>query len=159
MTPYRPVESGQDNISLNRQEAPPLTDARHLKNGQFADCAFPVLRQLVSRIVQDQHTAGRINDGALEAGVMDKVTPENAKALVANDGHWQPAQTAARIISFALTISGNNRKKLEYIKESITGGFQLASESFGGELPEISGNTYTAIMNGLDEWAKITDDF
>ena len=72
MTAYQPVESGQDNVSLNRQEAPPLTDARLLKNGQFLDCAFPVLRQLVSRIVQDQHTAGRINDGALEAVVMDK---------------------------------------------------------------------------------------
>jgi hypothetical protein len=147
-----------DSISLSGQQAEPLIYSKPAKNEQCQACAFPVLRKLVARILQDQHTASRIDNGELEAIVIDKITPENAKALVANDGHWQPDQTASRIISFALTISGNNPKKLDKIKESIISGFQLAGESFGGELPEISGRTFTAAMNNLDEWSGKPDD-
>lgn len=149
----------EDNVPLSSQELLPLTDKKSSKNVQFQDCAFPVLCQLVSRILQDQHTASRINDGALEAIVMDEITPENAKALVANDGHWHPDQTAARIIYFALTISGNNPKNFDKIKESINSGFSLAGESFGGELPEICSRTYNAMMNGLDQWVANPDSF
>ena len=85
---------------------------------------------------------------------ISKLTPEIAKTLVANDGHWKPEQTAARIMAFSITISGNNPEKLDKIKENINQGFQLAKEALGGELPKMSVETYTAVMQKLEDWAE-----
>ena len=85
---------------------------------------------------------------------INKLTPEIAKTLVANDDHWKPEQTAARITAFSITISGHNPDKLDKIKENIDKGFQLAKEALGGELPKMSDKTYTAVMQKLEDWAQ-----
>ncbi len=141
------------NVSFDNQKAKPFDCSKIPLNEPNQDCAFLTLCRLVARILQDQHTASQLDDGEFEAIVIDRITPENAKTLVANDGHWQPDRTAARIVSFALTIWGGDLKKLDGIKESITSGFELAGEEFGGELPEISRRTFTAVMDSLEEWS------
>jgi hypothetical protein len=151
-TPDRLI--AEDEVTINRRAPEPATYAPSQKNGQCRDCGPLTLRSLVTRILQDQRTASRIDDGFMETVAMDGITPENAKALVANDGHWKPDQTAARIFSFSLTIFRNDPKKLDKIKETIAEGFQLAKESFGGELPEMANQTLVAIINRLDNWAK-----
>ncbi len=120
-------EIPEADIALDRQGPEPPTCSGLLNTGQHLDCAFLTLRKLVSKIFQDQLTANQIEEGDIETIVMDKITPEKAKTLVANDGHWKPDQTAARIFSFSLTISGNDSKKLNKIRDSITEGFQCLS--------------------------------
>ena len=116
------------------------------------NCGPLTLRTLVVRILQNQHTAGRIHDGDMDSVAMDGITPENAKDLVANNGHWTPDQTAERIISFSLTIFRNDPKKFNVIKEAIVEGFEAARESFGGELPETANETLSAVMERLGRW-------
>ncbi|HET6419656.1 MAG TPA: hypothetical protein VFG19_05835 [Geobacteraceae bacterium] len=152
--PVTAPEIGDDNASLCGRQPECLLYSKPTRIRQFRDSDFPVLSGLVARILQDQYTASSIDNGELEATVMDRITPANAKTLVANEGHWRPDSTASRIISYALTISGNDPTKLEGIKKSIGGGFALARESFGGELPEISGRTFAAVIDGLEEWSK-----
>jgi hypothetical protein len=141
-------------VTINLQEPEPFTYSGSVNTSRCRECAYLTLRKLTVKILQDQHTANRIDKGEIESAVMDKITPENAKALVANDGHWNPEQTAERIFSFAMTISGNDRKSIDKIKESIIDGFQSARESFGGELPELSTKTLTAILNRLNKWTE-----
>lgn len=143
----------EDRISLNRKETEPFTYTKPLGTEQRSDQVFLMLRKLVSKILQDQKTADQIDSGDMETIDINKLTPEIAKTLVANDGHWKPEQTAARITAFSITISGNNPEKLDKIKENINKGFQLAKEALGGELPKMSDETYTAVMQKLDDWA------
>jgi hypothetical protein len=147
----------EDEVTSDRREPEPATYTLFQKSLRCRDCGPLTLRSLVLRILQDQYTACRIDDGELDTVAMDGITPENAKALVANDGHWKPDQTAARIFSFSLTIFRNDAKKLEKIKETIVEGFQLARKSFGGELPDVARETYTAIIDRLEDWAHDPD--
>jgi hypothetical protein len=143
----------EDNFSIKLRQREPFTYSGSVNTGRCKECAYLTLRKLTVKILQDQHTASLIDEGEIETVVIDKITPEKAKALVANDGHWNPDQTADRIFSFALTISGNDRKKFGQIKECIIEGFQSAGESFGVDVPELLGKTLAATLNRLDKWA------
>jgi hypothetical protein len=134
-TPDRQI--AEDEVTFDRMEPEPATYSLYEKSLQCKDCGPMTLRSL---------------DGDLETVAMDGITPENAKALVTNNGHWTPDQTAERICSFSLTIFRNDPTKLDKMKETIIEGFQLAKESFGGELPEAANKTFAAIIDRLEEW-------
>ena len=61
-------------------------------------------------------------------------------------------QTSDRIFQFATGIAGGDTSRIEAIKEGITRGFAEAKEAFGGWLPDISYDTYDAVMKKLDDW-------
>jgi hypothetical protein len=89
------------------------------------------------------------------AEVMVEVDDEmraEAQAAIAEDGYHGVKQTSERIIEFAKTVSGNDPAKYDLLVSSIKDGFEAAKEAFGGELPEISQQTYDAVMEGLDTW-------
>jgi hypothetical protein len=51
-------------------------------------------------------------------------------------------------------IAGGDHSRLDAIKEGVEKGFNEALEAFGGWLPDISYDTYDAVMNKLDTWAE-----
>jgi len=87
---------------------------------------------------------------------IDNETKLKAQAEISEDGFWGVKQTSERILEFAKTISGDDKSKFDLLKSSIKEGFESAKEAFGGELPEISQNTYDAVMKGLETWSKGT---
>ncbi len=147
-------ESLEDIFTLNPWEALPFNYSGSVATGRCRECAYLTLSKLTSNILRNQHMANRIDKGEIESAVMDKITPENARALVYNNGHWNPEQTAERIFSFAMTISGSDLKKFDMIQESIIDGFKSAGELFGGKLPELSSKTLTATIDRLRKWQK-----
>ena len=110
------------------------------------------LESFVSSMLAEQNMA--IKD-ALDGTPyeIDPATQEEAGALVADDGYWGVDQTSDRIFQFAVNASGNDNEKLEEVKAAIDKGFNMALESFGGSLPEISYQTFDAVMEKLDVWA------
>lgn len=50
-------------------------------------------------------------------------------------------------------MAGNDPARIDAIREGVEKGFQEAQDAFGGELPQISYDTYDSLMNKLDEWA------
>jgi hypothetical protein len=148
------METQEDRVSLNRKELGPFTYTKPLGAEQRLDNVFMTLRKLVAKILQDQQTADQIDNGNMEIIDINKITPEKAKALVANDGHWKPEQTAARIVAFSIAIAGNDPTKIDRIKENLNKGFQLAKEALGGKLTRMSKETYSAVMQKLDDWAR-----
>ena len=58
------------------------------------------------------------------------------------------------IFEMAVANAGGDAEKLEQIKSAIDKGFDMAKEALGGTLPEISRNTYDAVMKKLDSWAE-----
>lgn len=89
---------------------------------------------------------------------IDEETRAAAQAAIASDGHWGVAKTSERIIEFAKAISNNNPEMYDKLVASIKEGFEAAKSAFGGELPEISQQTYDAVMAGLDKWAGKTTE-
>lgn len=85
---------------------------------------------------------------------ISEMTPDEAKALVSEDGFFGVKQTSARLADFVLSGSGGNIEKLKAGREGIINGFNEAEKMWGGKLPDISYQTLDKALAKIDE--KIT---
>ena len=84
----------------------------------------------------------------------DADTIAQAKEDISEDGYWGVNQTSDRIFSFALALSNGDEKQMEKMVKAVEKGFSLATKSWGQELPSISSDTHSAIMDKFDNWFK-----
>jgi hypothetical protein len=83
---------------------------------------------------------------------VDAETRAQAQDAISENGYWGVEQTSARILEFAKTISGGDPSKIDTLVNAFKEGFEKAKEAFGGELPEISQQTYDKVMEGFEAW-------
>jgi hypothetical protein len=114
---------------------------------------YDSLRELIVKIFGEQDVTTQIASGEASIDLQD-LTPAQAQDLVSADGYLGVAQTSDRIFQLSISLAGNDPEKLQAIKESVTKGFEMAKEALGGYLPEISMQTYDAVMEKLDAWAQ-----
>ncbi|MBQ9140215.1 MAG: hypothetical protein IJX63_00285 [Lachnospiraceae bacterium] len=117
-------------------------------------------RSMIEQMMSKQTNAfGQANDiwkflasGKFE---VDPATKLQAQKDIAEDGYWGVKQTSDRIIDFATALTGGDPDKIEEMREAFKKGYKQAEETWGGELPEISKQTYEAVMKKFDELAGI----
>lgn len=85
---------------------------------------------------------------------VDSETQAAAQEAISVDGYWGVDKTSERIVDYAKALSGGDKSKIEVLKNAFIEGFDKAKEAFGGELPEISQQTYDKVMKGFDAWEK-----
>ena len=137
-----------DTVSLGAAEKSSETYGPGLKVAP----AYELLRNLVIKTLQDQGVSAQISTAEIDLD-LTTMTPEEAQELVAEDGYFGVEQTSDRIVDFAINAFGQDPARLEEMKDAIDQGFLEAQDAFGGALPEISQQTYEAIMNKLDAFA------
>lgn len=115
---------------------------------------FDLLRGLVLNIFKEQGLDAKIAIGEGEID-LNTLTQEDAQELVAEDGYFGVEKTAQRIFDLAVGIAGGDPGRVEAIRSGVEKGFQEAFKAFGDWLPEISYQTYDAVMQKLDEWAGV----
>ena len=84
---------------------------------------------------------------------VDPETKAQAQADIAEDGYWGVNQTSDRILSFATALTGGDPDKIEDMREAFKKGYEQAEKTWGGKLPEISRQTYDAVMKKFDDLA------
>lgn len=84
----------------------------------------------------------------------DADTIAQAKKDIAEDGYWGVSQTSERIFSFAQALAGDDKEKMQSMVEAFKKGFSEATKSWGKSLPDISNDTYNAVMDKFDNWFK-----
>ncbi|MGQ5521735.1 hypothetical protein ACUHMQ_00580 [Chitinimonas sp. PSY-7] len=77
-----------------------------------------------------------------------------AKQAIAEDGEWGVRKTAERILNFALFTAGGDAGKLDKVRSAVQAGFDAAREELGGQLPQISEDTYKTVMAEFDRWQQ-----
>lgn len=82
----------------------------------------------------------------------DAASIEKAKAAIAEDGEMGVRQVAERILNFSKASIGDDPAKLAAVRAAVEKGFKQATEMLGGKLPEISQQTYAAVMAQFDQW-------
>lgn len=82
------------------------------------------------------------------------MTPDEAKALVSEEGFFGVAQTSQRLADFVLNGGGDDLERLKAGREGIIRGFNEAEAVWGGKLPDISYETLDKALAKIDE--KIT---
>ena len=83
------------------------------------------------------------------------VTPEVKQAAqdsIGKDGYWGVEQTSERILSFAKALSGNDPKKADMMLDAFKKGYEKAMGAWGKDLPDISKQTYDAVLDKFDKW-------
>lgn len=123
-----------------------------------ADARTAQLKSLVEQMMGKQATAyGNANDiwSFLRSGnyTVDPATKAQAQADIAEDGYWGVKQTSDRIIQFATALTGGDPDKIEEMRAAFKKGYEKAEKTWGGKLPEISQQTYDAVMKKFDELA------
>lgn len=82
------------------------------------------------------------------------LNPDEAKALVSEDGFFGVSQTSNRLADFVLSGGGDNIDRLKAGREGIIRGFNEAEKIWGQKLPDISYETLDKALAKIDE--KIT---
>ncbi len=82
---------------------------------------------------------------------VDAATKAQAQADIAEDGYWGVSKTSERILDFAKTLAGDDPEKLENMRQAFEKGYAQAEKTWGGKLPDISKQTYDAVMKGFDQ--------
>ena len=140
-----------DTISLRSESTTAVTYSGNLKLSAGDEAKFGMLRNLVANLLQEQGVNTKIAVGEGEIDIAT-ITPTEAQDLVSEDGYFGVEQTSERIFQFAVGIAGGDPSRIDAIKEGIDKGFAEAKKAFGDWLPEISYNTYDAVMTKLDSW-------
>ena len=119
------------------------------------------LKSLVEKLMLGQGNAiGQADDiwSFLRKGdfTVDAETKAQAQKDIAEDGYWGVEQTSDRILDFAKALSGGDPSKAEALKAFLQ-GFEQATKTWGGKLPDISQRTYEATIKKFDDWANGTE--
>ena len=82
----------------------------------------------------------------------DPDTIEQAKKDISEDGYWGVKQTSDRLVSFAQALSGNNPEQAEKMIAAVKKGFEQATKTWGGKLPDICQQTLDTTIEKLEKW-------
>ncbi len=88
---------------------------------------------------------------------VDAATKAQAQEDISENGYWGVKQTSERILDFAKALAGDNPEKLEQMRSAFEKGYKQAEETWGGKLPNISQQTFDAVMKGFDELTGKTE--
>ncbi len=77
--------------------------------------------------------------------------PDEAKALVSEEGFFGVTQTSNRLADFVLSGGGDNLERLQAGREGIIRGFNEAEKMWGEKLPDISYQTLDKTLAKIDE--------
>ncbi|MCL2664520.1 MAG: hypothetical protein FWE82_02810 [Defluviitaleaceae bacterium] len=121
---------------------------RKLVEGLLGKQADKVQQALFGR---DPMTFTRADFEMLE---VDEATRLAAQKDIEEGGYYSVENTAARILDFAVALSGGDPSKIAVLREAVEKGLKMAENSWGGKLPEISYKTFDAVMKGFDEWEQ-----
>ncbi len=90
-----------------------------------------------------------LREGKLKA---DPQTSAQAQKDISEDGYWGVKQTSERIVSFAKALAGGDPSKAEVLIQAVKKGFEAATKTWGGELPQICKDTLDTAIGKLEEW-------
>ena len=98
-----------------------------------------------------------LSEGKDVSITVDAETQASAQEAISEDGYFGVNKTAERILDFAKALSGGDRSKIDTLRNAFKEGFEQAKKAFGGELPDISQQTYDKVMKGFDDWSQESD--
>ena len=119
------------------------------------------LQDIVNKLLTKQATAYNTANGLksiYEALEVDPATKAQAQADIAEDGYWGVEQTSSRIFDFAMALSGGDKETMEKMKDAFLKGYDQAEKIWGDKLPEISKNTYDAVLKKFEDYANETEE-
>ncbi|SFN03806.1 hypothetical protein SAMN05660284_00344 [Formivibrio citricus] len=154
-------QTAQEKVSIGGQKTEGLTYSKPRAMPESlatmledSDRKVQEMLDLIRPLIEQQGlTMAKVASGEQKLTV-DQKTIDDAKAAISEDGEWGVRKVAERILSFAKFQMNDDPAQLQKIRDAVELGFSQAKEVLGGELPEISQQTYDTIMAEFDRWEK-----
>ena len=83
---------------------------------------------------------------------VDMETKKAAQAAISEDGYWGVKQTSERIFKMAQALAGDNPEKMKEMQAAVEKGYKAAGKAWGGDLPEIAGQTIDAVNKMFENY-------
>ncbi len=149
------VPNKSDSVSINYRQEVSMTyeSSLTIQTGDTQD-QYNLLRGLVANMLKEQGIDFKISNGDQTIDISE-ISQEEAVELISEDGYFGVEETSDRIVELAIAAAGGDTSKLDAIKEGVEKGFNEAKQAFNGWLPDISYDTYDAVMEKLDAWAEV----
>lgn len=109
-------------------------------------------RMIETLLNQQAERQGLSNGFSLRDIEVTDVMRAEAAEMIAEGGYFSVEETAARILDFAVAISGGDPARIAALESAVERGFAQAERMFGGEMPEISHQTLAAVREGFEQW-------
>lgn len=112
-------------------------------------------RRMVETLLGQQAERQGLADGwsIRDIEITDEMRAE-AQAMIDEGGYFSVEETAARILDFAVALTGGDPGRIDVMRDAVERAFTQAERIFGGELPQISHDTLAAIREGFDQWQE-----
>jgi hypothetical protein len=135
-----------ESFEIDRERVSALWSAHQERVDSF--------RRMVETLLNQQAERQGLSEGwsIRDIEITDEMRAE-ASEMVAEGGYFSVEETAARMLDFAVALTGGDPAQIDVMRDAVQRGFDQAERMFGGEMPEISHQTLAAVMNGFDEWA------
>lgn len=118
-----------------------------------SEAASAHLRRIIEDLLRRQGIEiGKLGELKSEDVKVDQKARDEAKQMIEEGGPLSAESVSDRIVDFAKAISDGDKSRLSVLRDAIDQGFEEAKDFFGGELPEISTQTYDLIQEKLDAW-------
>ena len=120
------------------------------------------LLEIVKKTMQGQgKTLGSADDmwKFLAGGnfTVDAATKKQAQEDISENGYWGVNKTSDRILDFAKALTGNDPTKADEMLNAFKKGFEQATGTWGKSLPDISKQTYDAVVKKFNDWKNGTE--
>jgi hypothetical protein len=144
------------NTTYSKPEISTRSDYEEINQlKKAAEDALMPLRRLVEQLLVNQGLTFLDSTSKLFEGPMVPIDEEirlEAQRSISEGGEYSIENTSQRLFDFAVALSGGDKSKIEMLKEFVTAGFKEAEKIFGGNLPQISYDTYERTLEKLDAW-------
>jgi len=108
-------------------------------------------RRLVERLLGQQGQTW-VNANGETMVYIDQATRERAAEEIAEGGYFSVEAVTDRLLGFARAFAGDDPERIELMRTAFVRGFEAAEAQWGGRLPDISQDTFAAVMAGFDDW-------
>ncbi len=129
-------------------------DARDISTGYLIDFQKESTTKTQNETVR-QTELFTLSDLGYDGKPIDKLTQDEAKNLVGEDGFFGIKATSERIGNFVLNGAGDSIEMLKAGRDGLLKGFNEAQKLFDGKLPDISHETIKKAVDMID--AKIRE--
>lgn len=126
-----------------------LKEDAEKRTSQLKSLVEKLLLKQGEKITDSSNLYQLLQEGKVQ---VDDETRAQAQKDIAEDGYWGVNQTAERIVSFAKALTGSDPSKAEEMISAFQKGFDEATKTWGGTLPDLCQKTYDKVMEDLEAW-------
>ena len=146
---YEKSEEGKINKQQDRSTIERLKADAEQRSASLRSLVEKMLLKQGEKVTDATDIWALLREGKVK---VDPETAAKASSEIAEDGYWGVEQTSERLVSFAKALAGNDSSKAQTMIDAVKKGFEEATKTWGGKLPEICQRTLDTTIEKLNKW-------